>query len=79
MTMLRSTLFNVFLFVSTFVLAIPGTVVRFAAPGRMLDFAKFWAGVELAAARILCGIHLEVTGLETMPPGPVLIASRRCG
>ena len=76
MMMMRSTLFNVFLFVSTFLFAIPGTIVRFAAPRRMLEFAKFWAGVELAAARILCGIHLKVTGMENMPPGPVLIASR---
>ena len=74
--LLRSAVFNVFLFVSTFALAIPGTFVRFALPRRMLDFAKYWAGVELAAARVLCGIHLNVTGLENLPEGPVMIASR---
>ena len=76
MTALRSMIFNVFLFSTTFLLAIPGTVLRFTAPHRMLAFAKLWARLELAAARVICGIRLEVTGRENLPAGPALIASR---
>ena len=76
MTLLRSTLFNIFLFGSTLLLGIPGTVVRFLFPARMLDFARFWARLEIAAARLICGIRLEVLGRENLPPGPVLIAAR---
>ena len=76
MTVLRSAMFNLFLFTSTFLLGVPGTVISFVAPGRMLAFARFWARVEIAAARLICGIRMEVSGLEHVPPGPVLIASR---
>ena len=35
-----------------------------------------WARVLVAAARLICGIRLDVKGLEHIPPGAVLIASR---
>jgi 1-acyl-sn-glycerol-3-phosphate acyltransferase len=38
--------------------------------------AILWARTLVAAVRIICGIRLDVTGLEHIPPGPVLIASR---
>jgi 1-acyl-sn-glycerol-3-phosphate acyltransferase len=76
MTVLRSALFNVFFFVSTFVLLFPGTVLRLFAPERVLGFAGAWARLELAALRVICGIGFEVTGREHLPlNGPALIAS----
>jgi 1-acyl-sn-glycerol-3-phosphate acyltransferase len=35
-----------------------------------------WARFLVVAVRIVCGIRLEVRGLEHIPPGAVLIASR---
>ena len=76
MTVLRSSLFNLFFFASTFVLLIPGTLVRLIAPRRTLGFARTWARVELAALRAICGIGFEVSGREHLPAsGPALIAS----
>lgn len=45
---------------------------------------RSWAMAALAAhgrtslwlLRIICGTHLEVRGLEKLPPGPVLVASK---
>lgn len=77
MTVLRSALFNVFFFVSTFLLVWPGALVGLIAPERVLGFASAWARLELAALRTICGIRFEVTGREHLPrEGPALIAPR---
>lgn len=76
MITLRSILFNLVFFATTFVLTVAATVVRLIAPARVLDMAMLWGRVLVAAARIICGIRLEVTGLEHIPPGAALIASR---
>lgn len=42
-----------------------------------LRFAQVWAGLLLDGARVICGIHVVVTGREHLPPGgPMLIASQ---
>jgi len=76
MTVVRSALFNVFFFGSTFLLTLPATVVSLVAPDHIMAWAKFWARTQINAARIICGIQVEVTGWDNLPPAPVLIASR---
>jgi len=77
MTILRSTLFNVFFFTVTFLIAlVPGMIVRVAAPSRVLDVARMWACIMLSAARMICGIRLEVHGHHRLAgDGAKLIAS----
>ncbi len=77
MTLLRSTLFNIYFFGMTFVLTWPGTVVRFVAPRYALRVAQLWAASAVCGARLICGIKLEVYGREHLH-GDVatLIASR---
>jgi 1-acyl-sn-glycerol-3-phosphate acyltransferase len=76
MIMVRSAFFNVTFLVISLVLTIAATVVRFLAPSRVFDVAVLWARSQVLAVRIICGIRLEVSGLENIPPGAVLIASR---
>ena len=77
MTVLRSVLFNLFFFLSTFLLLFPGTLVRLIAPERVLGYATAWARFELAALRVICGIRFHVTGREHLPgSGAALVASR---
>jgi 1-acyl-sn-glycerol-3-phosphate acyltransferase len=77
MTFLRSALFNLFFFTGTFVLtAVPATVVRFLAPDRVPDVARLWARVMLWGLRVICGIRVQVSGLEHVGDGAALIASR---
>ena len=76
MILLRSALFNVAFFGITLVMTLLATAVRVVAPARVLDVAMLWGRCLVVAARIVCGIRLEVRGLENIPPGAALIASR---
>ncbi len=76
MILLRSALFNVFFFATTFVLTLFGTVVRIVRPDRALDVARLWARVVVGGLRVICGIRLQVFGQERLPQGgAMLIAS----
>ena len=76
MILLRSALYNVFFFGTTIVLGIVGVFVRWLLPRWTLPFARFWAGLMLNGARVICGIDVTVTGRENLPEGPALIASQ---
>ena len=73
---IRSALFNLFFFVSTFVLTVPAAILSLVAPGQVMGWARFWARTQICAARAICGIRLQISGLEYLPAGPALIASR---
>ncbi len=76
MIFLGSTLFNAFFFVSTFLLTVPAFLVSLFAPHTVMGWARLWARLEIGAARAICGIRMEVVGLENLPPGPAIVASR---
>ncbi len=77
MIVVRSVVFNIFYFGSTALLMVPGLAIRLFAPHHALALAIFWARMELAAARLICGIHVHVSGQEYLPrDGAALIASR---
>jgi 1-acyl-sn-glycerol-3-phosphate acyltransferase len=77
MTLLRSILFNLFFFAATLAITLLlATPVRFAAPHRAPDVARLWARVMVWGARVICGIRLQVSGLEHIGSGAALIASR---
>jgi len=73
MILLRSALFNLCFFTTTFFLTLYGTAVRLIAPHCVIGVVKAWARLQLAALRAICGIRWEVTG--ELPAGPALIAS----
>jgi 1-acyl-sn-glycerol-3-phosphate acyltransferase len=76
MMLLRSTLFNLYFFLLTFVLTVAlATPVRIVAPRRVLDVAMLWARLLVTGLRVICGIRLSVQGLEHLGSGPALIAS----
>jgi 1-acyl-sn-glycerol-3-phosphate acyltransferase len=74
MILLRSALYNVFFFASTFAMSAYGTLIRFTAPHRVIDVAIAWARLQLWAVRVMCGIRFQVVGT---PPtdAAALIAS----
>lgn len=76
MLVLRSALFNAWFFGMTFLLGFAALPMRWFARDQALEYARFWARVVLAGARVICGIRVTVTGLENLPPGPALIASQ---
>ena len=78
MSLLRSAVFNVYFFAATFVLTVlHGTWMRIVAPERVLDVARLWGRVVVGGLRVICGVRLEVFGMEHLAgDGPRLIASR---
>lgn len=77
MSILRSALFNLFFFTSTFLFTLPGVVIRLVAPHRALDLAMLWARATVGGLRLICGIKLKVIGRERIAHGgAMLIASR---
>jgi 1-acyl-sn-glycerol-3-phosphate acyltransferase len=77
MTLLRSALFNLFFYLSTFVLALYGLALWRVAPHRLLPLTRWWARLMCGAARWICGIRVEVIGREHIPAGgAALIASQ---
>jgi 1-acyl-sn-glycerol-3-phosphate acyltransferase len=77
MTLVRSALFNCFFFLMTAAITlVPGTYLRMVKPEAVLGLAQAWARIMLWAARVICGIRLEVAGLDRLAgDGPRLIAS----
>ena len=75
MTVLRSALFNVVFFSLTIVLTLTAAAVSVVAPNLTLPVAALWSRSVIRALRIICGIRLEVTGLDRLPDGPALLAS----
>jgi 1-acyl-sn-glycerol-3-phosphate acyltransferase len=76
MIILRSAIFNAVFFVSTFLFTLAAAVARLVSPGHVLCVVNHWARFLVMAARLICGIRLEVTGRENIAPGAALIASR---
>ena len=76
MTGLRSALFNIAFFAISLVMALLATAARYVAPRQVLAVAMLWARCLLTTVRIICGIRLQVSGLEHIPNGAALIASR---
>jgi 1-acyl-sn-glycerol-3-phosphate acyltransferase len=76
MIILRSAVFNVVFFTATFLFTLAAAVVRLFSSERVLDVVNAWARFLLLAARLICGIRLEVSGRENIPAGAALIASR---
>jgi 1-acyl-sn-glycerol-3-phosphate acyltransferase len=76
MMLVRSAVFNGLFFGGSLVLTLVATVMRLVAPERVLDVAMLWGRYLVGVSRLVCGIRLEVSGLEHIPPGAALIASR---
>jgi len=72
----RSLVFN-FLFYLFVLIYLVVAIPAFLLPPRyMVMVAQIWGRTEVFLARIICGMKLEVRGLENVPPGACLIASK---
>jgi 1-acyl-sn-glycerol-3-phosphate acyltransferase len=71
-----SALFNVGFYGLSAVMAIVGLPVL-ALPARAnAAYARLWARATLALLRLTCGLRHRVRGLEHLPAGPCIIASK---
>ena len=76
LVIVRSIVFNVLFYLNLlvhFLAAIPTLVLPRRA---IVEVAKFWARVNLMLLRYVCGIKVAFRGLERIPRGAVLVASK---
>jgi len=73
---LRSTIFNIVMFGSAMLISLAGLPFRYLAPSKVIFFGQFWARLNVAALRLICGIPLQVEGLEHLPQGPMILAAQ---
>jgi 1-acyl-sn-glycerol-3-phosphate acyltransferase len=74
--LVRSVLFNILFYLNLlgyFIVAIPSFFLPYRA---IVAFAKAWARTNLWLLRTVCGIDVEWIGLEKIPPGPLIVASK---
>jgi 1-acyl-sn-glycerol-3-phosphate acyltransferase len=73
---IRSLIFNILfylVFLFWAIVALPTLVLPRAA---LLRVASWWAKTNILLMRIVCGIKVEFRGVEKIPKGPLLVASK---
>jgi 1-acyl-sn-glycerol-3-phosphate acyltransferase len=79
MTVLRSLIFTLWLYLSMVVFAV-GLSPALLMPHRVaMSVIKLWARFVLFGLRWIAGVRVEVRGLEHRPTGPALIAAKHQG
>jgi len=74
---LRSLLSNVAFYLTTVVLLVFGAIpFLFMGQRAGMAYARAWARLSVFLTRIICGIRLELRGLEHVPDGGVIIAAK---
>jgi 1-acyl-sn-glycerol-3-phosphate acyltransferase len=72
----RSVIFNVLFYLNLlvhFIAAIPTLVLPRRA---IITVAKFWSRTNLWLLRVICDIKFECRGIDKIPRGPLLVASK---
>ena len=73
---LRSLLFNVLFYLVLVVLIIVGIPTFLMPRAALMTVAGWWAGASLFLMRVVCNIKVEFRGLEKIPRGPLVVASK---
>ena len=79
MTTVRSLLFVAWLYLSMAIFALLLSPVLLFGSEASMGVIKGWARFVLFGLRVLCGVRVEVRGLEHRPDGPALIAGKHQG
>ena len=76
MILVRSLLFNALFYANLVLFLVLGSVFFFTPRLWSIAALKIWARSSVWLLRTVCGIRLEVTGLEHIPKGAVLVAGK---
>ena len=76
MILFRSILFNILFYLNLFVYFIAAIPSLFLPYRVVVAFAKAWGRTDLWLLRAVCGIDVEWIGLEKIPKGPLIVASK---
>jgi 1-acyl-sn-glycerol-3-phosphate acyltransferase len=73
---IRSVLFNVLFYLNMIVLMCLALPTLLMPRRALLEVVRFWARSNHWLLRTVCGITVELRGLEKIPPGALLVASK---
>jgi 1-acyl-sn-glycerol-3-phosphate acyltransferase len=76
MTVLRSLIFNILFFAITAGVAVLAVPLLAAPPGATRWMTRIWSRLVIGLLRLVCDARLEVRGMENIPPGGCVIASK---
>ena len=79
MLILRSLLFTAWLYLSMPIFAVGLSPVLLMPHRFAMGVVKLWARTALFGLRWIAGVKVEVRGLENMPSGAALVASKHQG
>lgn len=76
MIWVRSAIFNVCFFSVTAIIMICGSPALLANRHSVFKMARFWSRTSLWLLKRICGLHVEFRGVERIPDGGFLLASK---
>jgi 1-acyl-sn-glycerol-3-phosphate acyltransferase len=76
LVIIRSVLFNVLFYLNMLALLCIALPTLVLPRGAIMGVVHFWARGNHWLLRNICGITFELRGLERIPPGPLLVASK---
>lgn len=76
MILLRSTVFNLVFYVVLVAYLCATLPAYFMQRRAMIAVARHWAKTNIVLLRLICGIKVDFRGLEKIPPGPLICASK---
>jgi 1-acyl-sn-glycerol-3-phosphate acyltransferase len=74
--MIRSVLFNILFYLNLAVQIVGAWPTLVMPRWGIVEVARFWARTNLWLLRVVCGTRVEWRGLEKIPPGALLVASK---
>jgi len=74
--LIRSIIFNVLFYLNLIVQMLAAIPTLVMPRGAIVGIVKFWARSSVWLLRSVCGIAVEFRGLEKIPPGGLLVASK---
>jgi len=74
--LVRSIIFNVLFYLNLIVQMLVAIPTLAMPRGAIVSVVKFWARSSVWLLRITCGIKTEFRGLDKIPPGALLVASK---
>jgi 1-acyl-sn-glycerol-3-phosphate acyltransferase len=74
--LVRSILFNILFYLNLLIYLIVAIPALFLPYRAVTALAKSWGRTNLRLLRLVCGIDVEWTGLEKIPPGPLIVAAK---
>jgi 1-acyl-sn-glycerol-3-phosphate acyltransferase len=73
---LRSLVFNILFYVVFAAWAVVALPTFLMPRSAMLKVASWWARTNIFLMRVICGIRVEFRGVEKIPKGPLIVASK---